>query len=139
MIILDTNVISEPLKPTPNQAVIDWLSAQLPTYLCTTTISISELKYGLARLPEGSRKLALSKGLNFALAKMVDDRIEPFDLAAAEITGQLFADAERSGFQIGNADGMIAAIAISKGYSIATRDVLPFNAAGVRVINPWGE
>ena len=72
MIILDTNVISEPLKPTPNQAVIDWLNAQLPTYLCTTTISISELKYGLARLPEGSRKLALSKGLNFALAKMVD-------------------------------------------------------------------
>jgi predicted nucleic acid-binding protein len=137
MIILDTNVISEPLKPCPDPRVIDWLNSQLATSLYTTCISISELKFGVERLPEGQRKRALSDALSFALNKLVEDRILPFDFAAAEISGNLFASGERSGVSIGTADGMIAAIARSKGFIVATRDIAPFEALGLPIINPW--
>lgn len=85
----------------------------------------------------GHRKHALDNALSFALSKLVEGRILPFDLAAAEISGNLFASGERSGISIGTADGMIAAIAKSNGFMVATRDVGPFEAVGVKVVNPW--
>ena len=139
MIILDTNVISEPLKQSPDSSVIDWLNSQLPSSLFTTCISISELRFGVERLPVGQRKDGLDDALSFALNKLVGDRILPFDFAAAEISGNLFALGERSGVSIGTADGLIAAIAKSKGYIVATRDIAPFEALGLPIINPWQE
>ncbi len=137
MIILDTNLISEPLKPHPDAAVSAWLDAQPIETLYLTTISLAELRYGIAALPDGKRKQGLSAALNERVIALLAPRILPFTVAAADAYAAIRAHAKRAGKAIGTADGYIAGIASAHGFSVATRDTAPFEAAGVAVINPW--
>lgn len=137
MIILDTNVISEPMKPEPNTKVVEWLNGQHNMALFTTTVNVMELRFGLERLPDGKRKADLWKALEFTLSLLVGSRILPFDRSAADEAARIAATTEAAGKKVGVADGQIAAVAKTRGFSVATRDVEPFKGAGVEVINPW--
>lgn len=139
MIILDTNVISEPIRPEPDTQVVNWLNRQHDGALCTTTVNVMELRFGLERLPDGKRKADLRTALDFTLSRLVGSRILPFDLAAADEAARIAALTEATGRKTGVADGQIAAIAIIRGFAIATRDTGPFQVAGVAVIDPWAD
>lgn len=137
MIVLDTNVISEPMRRVPDDAVVGWLNGQKDTALFTTSVTVMELRFGVARLPEGKRKADLWEVLDFTLSRLIGPRILPFDTAAAIEAAQIAALAEADGAPIGPADGQIAAIARTHGFAVATRDTAPFQRAGLTVINPW--
>lgn len=138
MIILDTNVISEPLRAQPSAVVIEWLDAQAIETLFLTTITVAEIRYGIAKLPNGRRKQTLQSRMNDEVLELFAGRILPFDEAAAESFGELRASAARRGHSLGELDVMIAAIAQSRRFTVATRDTSPFEGAGVSVINPFG-
>ncbi len=137
MIILDTNVISEPMKPNSNPAVTAWLDRQLAETLYLTATSFSELLVGIEILPDGKRKQELSTALKELIIKLFGPRILPFDQQAAIAYAPLIGRAKLKGHSISVADGQIAALASVHGFTIATRDVAPFVAAGVPIINPW--
>ncbi|UWQ77425.1 MULTISPECIES: type II toxin-antitoxin system VapC family toxin [Roseobacteraceae] len=137
MIILDTNVISQPMKAQPNPNVVEWLNEQHEEALFTTTVNIMELRFGIEKLPDGKRKLGLWSALDFTLSRLIGPRVFPLDLAAAEEAARIAAMNEAAGKKTGTADGLIAAIAKSRGFAVATRDVGPFKDSGVEVINPW--
>lgn len=136
MIILDTNVVSELIKETPNQAVIHWLSRQSVADLGLTTIVAAELFYGVNVLPEGKRKTKLHHQLQNFIA-LFEGRMFNFDLAASHTYAQIMANARKKGLAIQKADGYIASVAKTHDFTIATRDISPFLSAGVKVINPW--
>ncbi len=138
MIILDTNVISEIMKPNPEQAVADWLDAQNLRSLHVTAINLMELRYGVQKLPDGKRKEALWEVLGFTLAKLFEDRELSFTRHAAEATATIAAETKMRGMNLGLADMQIAGIAMAKGFAVASRDALPFSEAGVTLIDPWG-
>ena len=137
MILLDTNVVSEPLRPAPDVRVIEWIDAQALETLFLSAITVAELRTGLALLPDGKRRLALQDGLESRVLPLFAGRVLPFDLACTRAYADLTAKARASGLAIGSADGYIAAIAVANGLTVATRDTRPFKAAGVTVINPW--
>ena len=137
MILLDTNVISEPLKTTPEPRVLAWLDAQAIETLYLSSISLAELRFGIAALPEGKRREYLQTSLDQRVLPLFAGRILPFDAPATQAYAALRASARANGQAIATADGYIAAIAASHGYAIATRDTSPFEAAGLRVIAPW--
>jgi predicted nucleic acid-binding protein len=137
LIILDTNVISEPLEPNCDPLVRDWLDGQAIASLYITTTVLAELLAGIERLPVGRRRAGLQDGLDTALAPFITSRILPFDIAAARAYGSLLARARAAGKAIFFSDGQIAAIALVKNFAVATRDAGPFLAAGVKVIDPW--
>lgn len=136
MILLDTNVISEAMKPAPERAVRDWLDAQTAETLFLSSVTIAELSFGIAALPKGRRKDNLIAGLEGLLA-LFAARILPFDTAAAQRYGELAAKARIAGRGFPTPDGYIAAIAATQGFVVATRDASAFAAAGLKVINPW--
>lgn len=136
MILLDTNVVSETMRAAPEPRVVAWLDAQLVETLHLSAISLAELLLGVAVLPDGKRKAQLEMQLSRAAA-LFGQRVLPFDGNAAAAYAAIVSRARQSGRAIGVADGQIAAIAASKGLTVATRDVAPFEAAGVPVINPW--
>jgi len=136
MILLDTNVISEAMKPAPERAVRDWLDAQAAETLFLSSVTIAELSFGIAALPKGRRKDNLIAGLEGLLA-LFAARILPFDTAAAQRYGELAAKARIAGRGFPTPDGYIAAIAATQGFVVATRDASAFAAAGLKVINPW--
>ncbi len=138
MIVLDTNVISEPMRAEPDGAVLNWLNEQIDRALFTTSVTVLELRFGVERLPEGKRKTILWDVLDFTLLRLVGQRILPFDTAAAMECARIAAQAEAGGTPIGQADAQIAAIARTHKFAIATRDIVPFKQAGLTVINPWG-
>lgn len=137
MIILDTNVISEPMKPNSNPVVTAWLDRQLAETLYLTATSFSELLVGIEILPDGKRKQELSIALKELIIKLFGPRVLPFDQQAAIAYAPLIGRAKLSGQSLSVADGQIAAIACVHGFTVATRDVAPFVAAGVPIINPW--
>jgi predicted nucleic acid-binding protein len=137
MILLDTNVISEPLKPAPNAAVVAWLDAQAIDTLFISAISVAELRFGIASMPLGKRQNILSEGLEGEVLPHFDGRILPFNVSTSRFYSELMAGARASGKAIGNADGYIAATAAERGLAVATRDASPFTAAGLTVLNPW--
>ena len=137
MILLDTSVVSEPLKPNADPAVVAWIDAQLVETLYLSTISVTELRYGIAVLPDGKRKKSLRASLDERILPLFESRILSFDTEAAEICAELRARVRTLGQGIGTADSYIAAIATAKRLIVATRDTQPFEAAGVTVINPW--
>ncbi|MFF7708092.1 PIN domain-containing protein [Pseudomonas sp. NPDC007930] len=137
MIVLDTNVLSEAMRPTPNAGVITWLNEQLAETLFITSVTIAELMFGVANLPEGKRKDRLSASLD-ELLKLFGNRVLPFDTEAAKHHARLAIAARRAGRGFPTPDGYIAAIATAQGFMVATRDCAPYEAGGVRVINPWG-
>ena len=137
MIILDTNVLSEPMRPGSDPAVTSWLNRQPAATLYLTTITLAELLLGLELLPLGARRAGLEARITAVLARFGDRHILPFDTAAARRFASLIARARAAGQTIGVADGQIAAIAATHGFAVATRDTAPFIAAGVPVIDPW--
>lgn len=137
MILIDTNVVSEPWKPAPDTRVLDWLDAQAIETLFLAAITIAELRFGIAAMPEGKRRTVLHDRLEGEVLPLFSGRILPFDLDASKAYATLMAAARGSGKAIGTADGYIAATALAHGFSVATRDVSPFEAAGLKVINPW--
>ncbi len=137
MIILDTNVVSEPLKLKSDTTVQEWLDNQVAETLYLTSTSLAELLTGIEILPLGKRRATLSAMVAETVEKLFRDRILPFDREAATIYAELHGRARALGRVISFADGQIAAIATAHGFAVATRDSAPFEAAGVRVIDPW--
>ena len=137
MILLDTNVVSEPMRSKPDQRVLAWLDAQAAESLYLATVSLSELLLGIASLPAGKRRRALASALDEQIISLFAERIVPFDIAGAEAYAEIVTRARRHGHSIAVADAQIAAIAASRRFSVATRDEMPFRAAGITVINPW--
>lgn len=138
MIVLDTKVVSEPMKPDGDRRVEAWLDEQLAETLYITSISLSELLLGVELLPDGKRKKELGVALRDLLETLFGDRVLPFDLQAAITYATRISKARAAGRAISMADGQIAAIAAAHGFTVATRDTTPFVAAGVPVVNPWG-
>lgn len=138
MIILDTNVISEMQRPTPNPNVVAWLNAQDPTNLYLTAVTVGELLFGAHVLPPGKRQKALSDSVAAIVENDFDGRVLPYDATAAYFYGMRIAAAKRSGVSIGVADGQIAAISFAQNIvPVATRDRKPFDMLNVDVIDPW--
>jgi len=138
MIILDTNVISETMKPTSNPAVKFWMNRQNHETLYLTSVTQAEIFYGIAVLPPGRRKDGLADAFN-GLLKHFAGRILSFDSEAAHYYAQMAATARAAGQAFPVRDGYIAAIAASRDFAVATRDTPPFEVGGVQVINPWKE
>ncbi len=136
MIVLDTNVVSEAMKPSAHPAVSAWLNAQVAETLYLTSVTLAELLYGISTLPEGRRKNALASTLD-GLLELFGPRVLPFDAPAARCYAQLATQARAAGKGFPTPDGYIAAIAVAHGFAVATRDTSPFEAGGVAVINPW--
>lgn len=137
MILLDTNVVSEPLRSAPEAKVVDWIDAQVLETLYLSTITVAELRAGAALLPSGKRRTRLQESLEKRVLPLFNGRVLPFDLACTPAYGMLMGKARKAGLAISAADGYIAAIAAANGFAVATRDTGPFEAAGVSVINPW--
>lgn len=136
MIVLDTNVVSEAMRPTPHPAVRTWLNNQAAETLYLSSVTLAELLFGIQLLPTGQRKDRLSHALD-GLLDLFRERILPFDTDAARCYAELAARARIAGRGFPTADGYIAAIAASRRYIVATRDIAPFQAVGISVINPW--
>lgn len=139
MILLDTNVISEPLRLRPDARVVAWIDAQPVETLCLAAISLAELRFGIAALPPGKRRDTLRRRLEGQVVPLFAGRILPFDVAASQAYGEIMAKARSAGLAIGTADGLIAATAAANGVIVASRDTAPFVTAGLSVINPWAE
>lgn len=136
MIVLDTNVISEAMKPEPAAMVRRWLDDQADGTLYITTITQAEIQFGIARLPAGKNQNRLATAYA-AIERIFSRRILSFDSDAARYYGTLAAAAQAAGRGFPTPDGYIAAIAASHGFAVATRDTGPFLAGGVEVLNPW--
>lgn len=137
MILLDTNVVSEPLRHAPEARVVDWIDAQLLETLYLSAITVAELRAGVALLPSGKRRTGLHQSLEKRVLPLFTGRVLPFDLACTKAYAKLMAKARTAGLAIAAADGYIAAIAAANGFAVATRDTGSFEAAGATVINPW--
>lgn len=136
MIVLNTNVVSEAMKPEPDPAVRAWLNEQSAETLYLSSVTLAELLFGIAALPNGKRKDMLSETLD-GLVELFRGRILPFDIDAARKYAELAVKTRTAGRGFPVPDGYIAAIAVSQGYQVASRDMAPFEAANVDVINPF--
>lgn len=136
MIILDTNVISEGMKPEPDAGVRDWLDSQAAETLFLTSITVAELKFGVGALQGGKRKERLTRTID-GLLDLFAGRILAFDFDAAAHYADIAVAARTAGRGFPTPDGYIAAIAAARNFSVATRDGSAFAAAGLRIINPW--
>jgi predicted nucleic acid-binding protein len=143
VILLDTNVVSEAMRPAPHPAVRDWLDAQAAETLFLASVTVAELTFGGGgggggggALPDGRRKERLAAAIDGALA-LFGARILPFDIAAARRYGELAVKARAAGKGFPTPDGYIAAIAAAHGFAVASRDAGAFAAAGLVVIDPW--
>jgi predicted nucleic acid-binding protein len=136
MIVLDTNVVSEAMKPEPHPPVRAWLNNQAAATLYLSSVTLAELLFGIAALPAGKRKDMLAQALD-GLMGLFRDRVLPFDIDAARRYADLAVMARNRGRGFPTPDGYIAAIAASRGFMVASRDTAPYEAASVSVINPW--
>ena len=136
MIVLDTNVVSEPLKSQRSFKVMEWLDNQAAETLFLTTVSRAELRFGVLKLPDGKRKNALATHIDRVL-DLFKDRMLSFDAAAADQLAIISARCEKLGKRAVAPDAYIAACAAARGFAVATRNVGHFEHTGVRVINPW--
>lgn len=138
MIVLDTNVVSEAMKPEPHRCVRDWLDAQAAETLFLTSITVAELMFGIGALPKGKRKTNLAVAFDGVLT-LFGARILPFDTRAALRYADLAVKARVAGKGFPTPDGYIAAIAAAHECAVASRDTGAFKAAGLSVIDPWSE
>ena len=137
MIILDTNVVSELMRPVPSSNVVAWVAGQTTTNLYLSTVSEAELRFGVEILPTGERRNRLLYEVDGMLQEDFEGRILPFDRAAARAYAVIAAARRAAGHPINHADCQIAAIARCRRASVATRDVSDFEGSGIEVINPW--
>ncbi|MGK8553919.1 type II toxin-antitoxin system VapC family toxin [Nocardia gipuzkoensis] len=137
MIVLDTNVISEPLRKAPDPRVVAWLDAQPLHTLYLSAITVAELRFGIAAMPAGRRRDTLRERIETRVLPLFAGRVLAFDLTASAAYAELMTSARLAEAAIGAADGYIAATASAGNMAVATRDTAPFQAAGVPVIDPW--
>lgn len=137
MIILDTNVISELTRPIPHSGVIAWLDSLPPEETAITAITAAELRYGVRRLPDGRRKTELSEAVGALINTDFRDRVEPFDVLAADQYADVVTAREHAGKPIGISDAQIAAICRVLHATLATRNTSDFTGTGVNLIDPW--
>ncbi len=137
MIIVDTNVISELLRPVPAERVETWLSAQDGASVYFTTIGEAELRHGVAILPAGKRRAALLRAIEGILDEDFRDRILPFDRPAARAYAAIAAERRALGRPISQFDCQIAAIARAHGAGVATRNISDYESCGIELVNPW--
>lgn len=137
MFLLDTNVVSELLRPSPDPAVETWVGDRRATDLYFSAIGEAELRYGVAILPAGRRQTALASAIEAILHEDFADRILPFDSEAAREFADMAAARRAAGHTIAPTDCQIAAIARSRGMAVATRNVRDFEGTGVEVVDPW--
>jgi hypothetical protein len=138
MIVLDTTVVSELMRPAPNAAVIRWLQARPARQLVTTTVTVAEVRSGIARLPAGRRRSALEASADEAFDTFAE-QILPFDLDAANRFDGVVIRRERAGRPISALDAQIAAICLSTSAQLATRNITDFEGTGLTVLDPWDE
>lgn len=136
MILLDTNLVSEAIKPGSHPAVAAWLDAQLAETLFLPSITVAELLFGIGTLAPGRRKQLLAARIDDVLDAFAG-RILPFDTLAARHYADLAVKARAAGKGFPTPDGYIAAIAAAHGFAVATRDTSAFLATGLQVIRPW--
>ena len=137
MIVLDTNVLSELMRPAPSEAVERWIAGQPASSLFTTTISQGEILFGVALLPRGRKRTAIEEAVEATFEEDFAGRILPFDTAAARAFAAVAVERRKAGRSIGQLDVQIAAIARSRSAAIATRNVADFEGCGLAVHNPW--
>jgi hypothetical protein len=136
MIILDTNVVSELMRPEPDARVRQWVNARRADELGTTVITVAEIRHGIERLPDGRRKEGLLSAAT-DLFTAFGDLVQPFDVQAAGWFGPVMVRRARLGLPIEGFDALIAAICRARGAALATRNVEDFAETGVEVIDPW--
>jgi predicted nucleic acid-binding protein len=136
VILLDTNVVSEAMKPEPDDAVRAWLDDQAAETLYLSSVTVAELMFGIGALPGGKRKDRLAQALE-GVMELFADRILPFDTGAARRYADLAVKARSAGKGFPTPDGYIAAIAAARDFVVATRDTSAFDAAGLEVVDPW--
>jgi predicted nucleic acid-binding protein len=139
VIVLDTNVISELMRPQPDPTVIAWVSAQARDTLYTTSMNEAELLQGVAALPEGKRRTGLAAAVKAVLAEEFDGRVLPFGGLAARRYAEIVTLRRLAGQPIESFDALIAATASIAGAAVATRDIGGFSGCGLTLINPWLE
>lgn len=137
MFVLDTNVVSELMRPAPEPAVASWVAGLATATLFLTAITEAELRFGLAVMPPGRRRDGLAAGLEWMLRPGFANRILPFDSAAARAYAEIAAARRAAGRPVSYPDGQIAAIAHSRGMALATRNIRDFEDIGITLINPW--
>lgn len=139
MIVLDTNVVSELMRPGPDADVVDWVGGQAAINLYLSTVSEAELRSGVEILPARARRERLAAEVEGMLREDFAGRVLPFDSAAAQAYAVIAASRRAAGRPISHADCQIAAIARSRGASVVTRDMADFEGSGIDVINPWSD
>ena len=139
MIVLDTNVISELMRPEPHPAVVAWVAAQPRATLYTTSINRAEILYGVAAMPTGRRRDGFEAVAAAIFAEEFAGRVLAFDGRAAEHYARIVAGRRQAGAPIEGFDALIAATAVAAGFAIATRDIAGFERCGIDLINPWQE
>lgn len=137
MILLDTNVLPALMRDPPDPAVVGWLDGQDAARVWTTTVTVFEIRFGLARMAGGSRCAALAAAFEDLLREDLAGRVAPLDRAAAEVAGDLAARREAAGRTVDVRDTLIAGIALARRASVATRNVRHYADLGTGVINPW--
>jgi predicted nucleic acid-binding protein len=137
VIVLDTNVISEILRPAPQPAVVAWLALQSPASVFTTALTQAEILHGLRLLPEGRRKHDLETAILPIFSLDFAGRILSFDSEAADAYADIAVMRRQAGRPISQFDAQIAAIALSRGAAVATRNVTDFSGVGLTIVNPW--
>lgn len=137
MILLDTNIISELMRPSPHESVAQWLSHQPLAHLWISSITVTEILYGLERIPKGSRRQVMFLEFNQFISKGFHKNMKVFDYAAAVIAAQIRAAREARGRPMSMADAQIAAIARVHGFALATRNTKDFESCGLTLINPF--
>ncbi|MGW5219614.1 PIN domain-containing protein [Nocardia sp. NPDC004085] len=137
MIVLDTNVISEPLRKAPDPGVVAWINAQPLRTLYLSAVTVAELRFGIAAMPPGRRRDNLRDKFETRVLPLFAGRVLAFDITTSAVYAELMAAARATGAAIGTAEGYIAATASAARMAVATRDTAPFRATGVPVIDPW--
>ena len=137
MIVLDTNVFSESLKPSPSAVVLRWLASQEPLAVFLTTVTLAEVLYGVEAMPAGKRRKILQSAIESLVASEFSGRILPFDEDAARVFPKIVATREAMGRPISQFDAMIASICRSRRAAVATRNVDDFEHCGVPIVNPF--
>lgn len=139
MIVLDTNVVSELMRPDPAAGVVAWVDRRPADEVFLTAVTAAELLYGVTRLPSGNRKATLALKVRELLEEDFEGRVLPFDVGAADHYADIVVSRERAGRPVSMADAQIAAVCRCFNADLATRNVKDFGGNGVRILDPWDD
>jgi predicted nucleic acid-binding protein len=137
MVVVDTNVISEVMRPQPSALVLNWLNTQDSNQLFITTVTLAEIGYGLRILPEGQRRWQLHSRFEQFIAQAFEERVLDFTASAARAYAEIMGHRKEVGHPMSLLDGQIASIAHVHGFAVATRNIKDFEDCGLDLVNPF--